>query len=172
VPSTDNLESRKAEPYLRQMTSFRRTRTAILEGTKSLISVGGLHKATMIDIADTAQVSRATLYNHFRDKDAVLRALLESEVDELFHQAHSLEAIAWRISSDPALATLRRTDPAALAQMLSSAQDELWPRIRAGLESVLPSVPARELALRWLIGQCLHPLSKEEISSQAALLSR
>jgi AcrR family transcriptional regulator len=41
----------------------------------------------MIDIADLSEVSRATLYNHFRDKDAVLYSLLSREVIRLFENA-------------------------------------------------------------------------------------
>ena len=121
------------------MTSFRRTRSAILQGTKDLISLGGLRNATMIEIADTAQVSRATLYNHFRDKDAVLRALMESEVERLFNSSLPITEIAWEISSHPALATLRRIDPGALTDLLARSQDELWLKVRAGLESVVAS---------------------------------
>jgi AcrR family transcriptional regulator len=172
VPSTDNSLSIKDEPYLRQMTSFRRTRSAILEGTKNLIAAGGLHKATMIDIADTAQVSRATLYNHFRDKDAVLRALIESEVERLFHGALGLEEIAWEISSDPALAKLRSTDPGALARLLTDPNDELWARVRAGLERSVASPTHVDMAVRWLLGQFLQPLSKNDIAVHASLLTR
>ena len=41
----------------------------------------------MIDISDASEVSRATLYNHYRDKNAVLQALLTSEVEELVERA-------------------------------------------------------------------------------------
>lgn len=154
------------------MTSFRRTRSAILQGTKDLISLGGLRNATMIEIADTAQVSRATLYNHFRDKDAVLRALMESEVERLFNNSLPITEIAWEISSHPALATLRRIDPGALTDLLARSQDELWLTVRAGLESVVASPTHVEITLRWLIGQFLAPLSKQEISAHALFLAR
>jgi AcrR family transcriptional regulator len=99
------------------MTSYRRTRSAILEGTKSLIASKGLQRTNMVDIADTSEVSRATLYNHFRDKSCVLRALLESEMDRVFltidadiSPTEALTEISRQISSDPALEMMRRTD--------------------------------------------------------------
>jgi len=61
----------------------RRTESAILEGTKSLIALHGVSNISMIDIADASEVSRATLYNHYRDKNAVLEALITLEVEKL-----------------------------------------------------------------------------------------
>jgi TetR/AcrR family transcriptional regulator, transcriptional repressor of aconitase len=41
----------------------------------------------MIEIADASEVSRATLYNHYRDKNAVLMALITVEVERLVEAA-------------------------------------------------------------------------------------
>ena len=68
------------QPYLRQATSYRRTQLAIIEGAKRMISEQGFRQMNMIDLAAESQVSRATLYNHFRDKEAVGLALIEFEV--------------------------------------------------------------------------------------------
>ena len=71
----------------------------------------------MIEISDAAQVSRATLYNHYRDKNAVLAALIESEVERLVSECGSaatpaqiLEHLSLAISSDQALASMRVHD--------------------------------------------------------------
>jgi AcrR family transcriptional regulator len=69
--------------YAPQVATHRRTQNAILEATKELIATTGLKKMSMIEIADMSQVSRATLYNHYRDKDSVLIALCESEIQRL-----------------------------------------------------------------------------------------
>ena len=126
------------------MTSYRRTRSAILEGTKTLIATVGLQRTNMIDIADTSQVSRATLYNHFRDKGSVVRALLESEIDRIFQlvdsdisPADALLEISRAISSDPALEMMRKTDPAVLTQILSQTEDSLWQQFNVGLIRLL-----------------------------------
>jgi AcrR family transcriptional regulator len=63
--------------YAPQVATHRRTQSAILEATKGLIATTGLKKMSMIEIADASEVSRATLYNHYRDKDSVLLALCE-----------------------------------------------------------------------------------------------
>ena len=93
--------------YQHQTGVHRRTESAILEGTKELITRSGIAGLSMIEIADHSEVSRATLYNHFRDKDAVLAALITSEVNRLVELASSagtpadaLESLSISVSSD------------------------------------------------------------------------
>jgi TetR/AcrR family transcriptional regulator, transcriptional repressor of aconitase len=165
------------EPYRRQMTSYRRTRSAILEATKILIARHGLQVTSMIEIADTAEVSRATLYNHFRSKESVMRGLLEFEVSRILELAASesspaqaLARISIEISSDPALATMRAYDPAVLTQLLSAGADPLWQQIHQALLQLFSSSQRVELILRWLIGQVFAPLNPEQSAHQAAVI--
>lgn len=162
------------EPYKRQMTSYRRTRSAILEGTKSLIATVGLQRTNMVDIADASEVSRATLYNHFRDKASVVRALLESEVDRIFafvdsdiSPADTLSGMSREISSDPALAMMRKTDPAILTKMLIHVEDPLWQQIHERLVGLLRDQNQSKIARLWLVGQVLQPLTVERSGEQA-----
>ena len=74
--------------YSLQGGIHRRTECAILIGTKNLIASFGASKISMIEIADISEVSRATLYNHYRDKSAVLSALLSAEVARLVELAN------------------------------------------------------------------------------------
>ncbi|MBI3429878.1 MAG: helix-turn-helix transcriptional regulator [Actinobacteria bacterium] len=159
------------------MTSYRRTRSAILEGAKSLIAAQGLQRANMVDIADTAQVSRATLYNHFRDKSSVMRALLESEVDRLLQIADGdlsaeevLAFISKEISTDSAIATLRRTDPGILTQLLISFEDPLWIQIRVALDTLLGDMAISAIVQRWLAAQVMQPLTGAENREQAHVI--
>lgn len=171
VPLTD-------EPYQRQMTSYRRTRSAILEGAKSLVASRGLRRANMVDIADTAEVSRATLYNHFRDKSSVIRALLESEVDRILLLAQSdslphegLARISIAISNDPALSMIRTTDSAMLISILTHVNDPLWVHIRAGLSMIMGEGYVVELSRLWLVGQITQPLTADESHIQARAIA-
>lgn len=166
------------EPYKRQMTSYRRTRSAILEGAKSLIASVGLQRMNMIEIADTSQVSRATLYNHFRDKGSVLRALLESEVDRVFQlvdsdipPAEALTAISRAISSDNALKTMRETDTGLVTQMLARTDDPLWHQIGEGLRRLTGDKDMSDIARLWLIGQVLQPITPEQSREQSQALA-
>ena len=160
------------------MTSYRRTRSAILEGVKVLVAARGLQQTSMIEIADTAEVSRATLYNHFRNKESVLRGLLEYEVTRILEladnetsPAQALARISIEISSDRALATLRVTDPAVLTQLLSTGPDPLWEEIHASLSRRHLSPQQVELTLRWLIGQVFAPLTPEQSAQQGLAIA-
>ena len=175
---TNNLLDSNQEPYRRQMTSYRRTRAAILEATKKLIVTHGLQITSMIEIADTAEVSRATLYNHFRSKESVMQALLEFEISRILECAESesspasaLARISIEISTDPALATMREYDPALLSQLLSGGKDPLWQLVHASLVQLLQSTTKVELALRWLIGQVFAPLTSEQSAVAAGVIT-
>lgn len=166
------------EPYKRQMTSYRRTRSAILEGAKSLIGSVGLQRMNMIEIADTSEVSRATLYNHFRDKGSVLRALLESEVERIFQlvdsdisPAEALAEISGAISSDPALKMMRVTDSGLITQMLAQIEDPLWIQIDHWLRQLLGDGNRPGIARLWLVGQILQPLTREQSREQSRAIA-
>lgn len=132
----------------------------------------------MIDIADTSQVSRATLYNHFRDKGSVVRALLESEIDRIFQlvdsdisPADALLEISQAISSHPALEMMRRTDPAVLTQILTQTEDSLWLQINAGLVRLLGNENRSEIARLWLIAQVMQPLGVDQGRPQSRAIA-
>lgn len=157
------------------MTSYRRTRSAILEGTKNLIASVGLQRTNMIDIADASEVSRATLYNHFRDKGSVLRAVLESEIERVFRvsemsPSEALRTISHEISTDPALDMMRKTDVGALAQLLVQVDDPLWKQVDASLGKLLGDENVATIARLWLVGQVLQPLNASEIQEQARVI--
>lgn len=52
------------------------TAAAILDAAEEVFAAEGLHAAHMNDIATKAGVAVGTLYNHFKDRDALLAALL------------------------------------------------------------------------------------------------
>jgi AcrR family transcriptional regulator len=163
--------------YQHQGSLHRRTEEAILEGTKSLIARSGIMGLSMIEIADHSQVSRATLYNHYRDKDAVLAALLTSEVNRICSEAtsagtpaDSLEALSIAISTDQALAAIRKYDGEILSKALSRNQSEHFTEIAKVLFAATKSEAGTGIAMRWLIGQALQPITPEQSRAQAALL--
>ncbi len=59
------------------------TAEAILEAAESVFADGGLPAARMEQIAARAGVAVGTLYNHFEDKDALVRALVETRRRDL-----------------------------------------------------------------------------------------
>jgi AcrR family transcriptional regulator len=166
--------------YQHQSGIHRRTRGAILEATQSLVLDFGLHHTNMIDIADRAQVSRASLYNHFRDKNEVFVALLGVEIDRIAvlakvsgSRAESLYFISKEISTHGALRSALEHDPAAVAIALSSREHELWVRIYRHLAEIFASdAVGVGMIVRWLLGQVTAPLSNEHSKLQADRLIR
>jgi len=163
--------------YAPQVATHRRTQNAILEATKQLIATTGLKKMSMIEIADVSEVSRATLYNHYRDKDSVIRSLCESEMQRLVEIAQAapdvtsaLEQISIEISADKALAAMRRQDPDFLTLALSAQSDTLWKAFAIAMGHLLGQEKG-ELATRWLIGQALHPISSTQSRTQAEAIT-
>jgi AcrR family transcriptional regulator len=131
----------------------------------------------MIEIADVSEVSRATLYNHYRDKDSVIRSLCESEMQRLVEIAQAapdvtsaLEQISIEISADKALAAMRRQDPDFLTLALSAQSDTLWKAFAIAMGHLLGQEKG-ELATRWLIGQALHPISSTQSRTQAEAIT-
>jgi len=165
------------DKYAPQVATHRRTQNAILEATKELIATTGLRKMSMIEIADVSEVSRATLYNHYRDKDSVIRSLCESEMQRLVEIAQAapdvtsaLEQISIEISTDKALAAMRGQDPDFLTLALSAQSDTLWKAFAIAMGHLLGQEKG-ELATRWLIGQALHPINATQSRTQAEAIT-
>ena len=163
--------------YAPQVATHRRTQNAILEATQQLIATTGLKKMSMIEIADMSEVSRATLYNHYRDKESVIRALCESEMQRLVVIAQAapdttaaLELMSQEISNNNALAAMRSQDPDLLTIALSAQTDVLWKAFSIAM-SHLFGIEKGELAIRWLIGQAMHPITPAQSRVQAEAIT-
>jgi AcrR family transcriptional regulator len=164
--------------YSLQASAHRRTEEAILQGTKELIARSGISGLSMIEIADHSEVSRATLYNHFRDKDAVLSALVASEVGRLAElattagtPADALESLSTSISSDPALAAMRQYDADVLVAAMTNTASEHYVTIAQIIFAATKSKAGTGIAMRWLLGQVMQPITPEQSREQAAQLA-
>jgi AcrR family transcriptional regulator len=172
------MSSTDTEKYAPQVATHRRTTSAILSTTKELIARSGVAKISMIEISDESEVSRATLYNHYRDKESVLRALAESEFSRLISVAQQgnspqeiLQLLSQEISSDKALATMRTTDPGLLTQILTHQSDVLWASFLKSFSQLIPDQVLAATSLRWLIGQVFAPLTPEQSKIQSEAIS-
>jgi AcrR family transcriptional regulator len=113
------------------------TRVRIVDATLRCLSVHGVGKTTLDDIAREANFSRATLYRNFPGgKEAILEAVVETEVARLFSslavvlgEATDLEDVlvdgmveaAQRLSSHSALAYLLLHEPGVVLPHLTFA---------------------------------------------------
>ena len=173
-------ESNAAQTYQYQHSLHRKTRTALVTTALALIAEKGLSQTNMIEIADRARVSRASLYNHFRDKNEVFIAVVELEIDRIFALAmrerevsSRLQIISKEISTHKAIATSLAKDPALIAMLLERHEGEIWSKIYQGLAAVTSSDSmGTALVLRWIIGQIFIPLSAEHSAAQSVRIAR
>jgi AcrR family transcriptional regulator len=62
------------------------TRELIVESAYACFRKQGLQKATIVDIAKNAGVSRSTVYEYFRDKAAIVEACAEHASEQFYRQ--------------------------------------------------------------------------------------
>jgi AcrR family transcriptional regulator len=62
------------------------TRELIVESAYACFRKQGLQKATIVDIAKVAGVSRSTIYEYFRDKPAIVEACAEHASEQFYRQ--------------------------------------------------------------------------------------
>jgi AcrR family transcriptional regulator len=67
-------------------TSSVDTRELIIESAFTCFRKQGLQKATVVDIARMARVSRSTIYEYFRDKGAIIEACAEHTSEQFYRQ--------------------------------------------------------------------------------------
>jgi AcrR family transcriptional regulator len=150
-----------------------------MDAAKSLLSESGISGTNMIEIADRAQVSRASLYNHFRDKDEVFVALVETELERIStialvaqSRAEALYLISREISEHQGLHTALQRDGEIMASALTASDHKIWVEIYAQLAKIFATdVVGVGLILRWLMGQVTAPLSAEHSKQQADRLA-
>jgi AcrR family transcriptional regulator len=61
-------------------------RNAILEAGEAVFAERGFHRARIQDVAARARIAVGTVYNHFDEKEDILRALLEERTEGLVAQ--------------------------------------------------------------------------------------
>jgi AcrR family transcriptional regulator len=158
-----------------------RTRAGLLDGARRAVAVQGTRRTTMNDIAAEAGVAKATLYNHFRTKDDVWSALVESEVRAVAAECEGLGLVdalahaARRLSEHPALRQVADAEPVALAGLLARRP------VAAGWRAAEEAVRARlaadglagdDLVLRWLGSHLATPAAPPAIRTAAEALAR
>lgn len=155
-----------------------RTRAALLDGARRSVEVNAT-KITMAQVATGAGVAKATLYNHFRTREAVLSALLADEVDGLIEAvadrpvAEALTAAATALSDNPMLHALARLEPATLAALARvDASADGWRKAREAVTALLQRADREgaDMVLRWLASHIMTPASSAAIAADVDIL--
>ena len=165
--------------YARQRDTSNKSRVAILAGAKLVIAKVGNYQSNIADIAVSAQVAKATIYNQFADKAEMMESLVESEVIRLTELAlaagsrqEALALLSNAISQDLALRKLVESDPSDIARLVTITNHPTWVLVHQGIAKVFGADSAAcGVILRWLIGQIASPITEEESVAQARRLA-
>ena len=166
-------------PYARQSATSNKSRAAIFHGAKLVIADVGNYQSNIADIALTAQVSKATIYNQFADKAEMMECLVESEVIRLTDIAlaassrqEALFVLSTAISQDEVLRKLTQTDPTDIAKLVTISSHPTWVLAHQGIAKIFGADSAVcGVILRWLIGQIGSPITHEESLAQSKRLA-
>jgi AcrR family transcriptional regulator len=164
--------------HSRAGNAMNRTRAALLGGAARAVAVSGT-KITMAQVATAAGVAKATLYNHFRTREAVLAALVLDQVGAVVDDQAgkslgvALVDAATAISAHPVRRGLERIEPAVLARV-GRIDDAAagWQHARAAVAAALAaqSRDGTETVLRWLASYLLTGAEPEAIARDVAIL--
>lgn len=169
---------REAGTRSRAGNAMGRTRAALLDGARRAVEVSGT-KITMAQVAAAAGVAKATLYNHFRTREAVLTALVEDEVGALVAAlsdrplADALAGAANALSANPLLRALAQHEPATLARLARiDATARGWQLAREGVRAALTGDcrAGTDITLRWLASFLITPADSATIAADLAVL--
>lgn len=155
-----------------------RTRSGLLSGAARVLQAKGVRHTTMTDLAASAGVAKATLYNHFRTKNDVWAALIVAEVDTLAAECagRSLEDAlvhaATRLSAHPVVRGIAADDPSSLAGMVTGSDSAGWHAARMAVRGALETAGrgGDDTVLRWLSSHLATPGSGDSVRAGAAAL--
>jgi AcrR family transcriptional regulator len=164
--------------HTRAGNAMSRTRAALLDGAARVVEVNGT-KIAMAQVAAAAGVAKATLYNHFRTREAVLSAVVLDQVRRIAEGQQgkpldgALADAAVAISANPVRRGLARVDPAALVAIARiDPHAEAWQLARAAVGAVLAGAGRGgvDTVLRWLASYLLTPGAPTAIANDVAVL--
>lgn len=164
-----------------------RTRAAVLDGALKALTKQGVRATTMGDVATLGGVAKATLYNHFRRKEDVWRALADAEVRRIVADCLplanqdlviALDAAADRVATHPAVRRIAAEEPQMLGALTApDPSSPAWNTAVCGVRAMLeaagrpPSPGAIDLVLRWLLSHIGMAGTEESRRSGAAQLA-
>lgn len=161
------------------MATNSRSRDAIIQGAKIVIAEVGSYESNMLQIASQAEVSKATIYNHFADKDEMLIAIIDSEIDRLYTLARGAEnlesalfLLSQAISNDQAIAKMVESDHEDIVHLTTVSDHALWIKVHKFLAEIVGKDESSVgLILRWLLAQFTSPLTEPQSKAQAQRLA-
>jgi AcrR family transcriptional regulator len=128
---------------------IRRTRQSLQKALRSLLAKKSFDELSVQDIADEATVNRATFYDHYTDKFALLEAIVAAEFHQLLQERHvKFDACDSAASASLVLAVCDfLTGPCAKAEP-AGGRDAVEPLVDAAVINAIRGVLSAGLAQR------------------------
>ena len=149
-------------------------RAAILDAAMEVFAERGYHVASLDEIARTADVSKALIYEHFPSKQALWASLLDTQVAEVFRRLAGAAAtsepgeVRLRAGVDAFLAFVEER-PGAWRMLFREAADpevvSFLDRVRSQVAGVVATLIAAEPA-KWPAAEERRELAVEMLAEQ------
>ena len=170
-----------AGEHTRAGNAMGRARAGLFAGALSCIARQGVKATSMIEIADEGKIARATLYNHFRSKQELMRALMAEEIARGTAAAESAEDLQGALTSllnflatHDALRFIATSEPTVFGRMLAATSDPLWLTIREECHRLfekfgVSNAMQRDILLRVVISSVIMPVGDADALVASAL---
>ena len=170
-----------AGEHTRAGNAMGRARAGLFAGALACIAKQGVKATSMIEIADEGKIARATLYNHFRSKQELLRALISVEIARGIASAEKAEdlrgamsALLTFIATHDALRFIAVSEPTVFGRMMAATADSLWVTFREECDRLfekhgVSSAVQRDVLTRILVSSVIIPVADVDALVASAL---
>ncbi|MEV5652544.1 helix-turn-helix domain-containing protein [Nocardia sp. NPDC052254] len=119
----------------------------LLEATQKLLAGKGIRATTMMEVAEEAGVSRAWLYRHFADKQALIGTAIVRLTDAWWNDARAeldaIDSFADQLTVGVRIGRGAYDDPGALLMRLRTSEPEEFAACAgAGVAALVPALAA------------------------------
>lgn len=152
-----------------QSPRTQRTQDAIADAARTILKTKPVKNLSMVSLAETSQIARATVYNHVNEKAdiyALISKSYQKDVEKIINQnqklVSGLKALADFVANDPAVQGLAKHDPKSLNQVIShihSMPDYIAKLLMDALLSwnVAADLISADVVVRWITSHAISP---------------
>ena len=160
-----------------------RTQDAIADAARTILKTKPVKNLSMVSLAETSQIARATVYNHVSEKSDIYALISKSYqkdfktlISENQELVAGLKALADFVANDAAVQGLAKHDPKSLNQVIShihTMPDEIAKILMDALLSwnVSADLISADVVVRWITSHAIAPGSQSEREVGAEVLA-
>lgn len=156
----------------RREERIKRRRTQIIDAARSCVRDYGFHAASISRIADIAEMSAGHIYKYFENKEAIMTALIEHDMDEFMLLISQIVQ-----PENRSIDSLVESFVAKLPSILESDRTVLWLEIQAeaGRNPKVKEMAVRAATrfletIRMVIEPVFEGATKKELDTRAEML--